>query len=77
MADDDSASLNRRQFLQSASLAALGPYALTVASDTASRPSSDDLPALRAKLLDTVPSPVAPERPELKDLYDTTCVFGY
>lgn len=77
MADDDSASLNRRQFLQSASLAALGPYALTGDSDTASRTSSDDLPALRAKLLDTVPEPVIPERPELKEMYETCWVIGY
>ncbi len=77
MSDDESSSIGRRQFLRSASLAALGPYVFTRDADAASRTAADDLPALQAKLLEAVPEPVIPERPGLKEMYKKCWIIGY
>lgn len=69
--------IDRRQFLQSASLAALSPYALPSSAEAAPRSADDELPALKSKLLNTVPEPVVPERPELKEMYEACWIIGY
>ena len=76
MSDENASSVDRRQFLQSASLAALAPYAFSGSARAAARPE-EDLPALRAKLLDVVPEPVIPARPHLKEMYEACWVIGY
>ena len=67
-------SVDRRQFLQSASAAAVTPYALTGSREHS---PADDLPALRAQLLDAVPEPVVPAHPEWKEMYEACWVIGY
>jgi hypothetical protein len=74
---NNESSVDRRQFLQSASLAAFTPYALFGEADAASRTQMDELPALKAKLLSAVPEPVIPERPRLKEMYEECWVIGY
>ncbi len=77
MSENESSAFDRRQFLQSASLAALAPYVLSGSAEAAPRTLNDELPALKAKLLDAVPEPVIPERPDLKEMYEACWVIGY
>jgi len=67
-------SVDRRQFLQSASAAAVAPYALTGGTGP---PTADDQPALRAQLLDAVPEPVVPAHPGWTEMYEACWVIGY
>lgn len=71
------ASVDRRQFLQSAPLAALAPYALPASDGAMSDRTDEELPTLKSKLLEAVPEPVVPARPDLKRMYEACWVLGY
>lgn len=77
---DDASEPSRRAFLQSAPFVALAPSALSgtdARAQQAPRERDDDLPSLRTKLLDVVPEPIVPSRPDLKEMYNACWAIGY
>lgn len=79
--DDNSSNAstywNRKQFLKALPLALGAPYVLTNSASGADNQHSNTILKDPDKLLDQVPKPVIPMRPDLVEMYEKCWLIGY